>query len=112
MLGPAGSFTAAGRKNATLTAGPTATLVVGDIGYDASGNVLLDSNAVTGNIVLDGIARSATNCMFGTVTVAAGDIRLGGLRISATGQLVVVQANPLLIENGDPFDANGAWCIA
>lgn len=112
MLAPAGTFTAAGRKNATLSAGPTATQIVGDIGFDASGNVLLDSNAVAGALIIDGIARTATNCMYGTTTTAASDVFLGALRISQSGQLVVAQANPLLVTNGDPFNASGAWCIA
>src|SRR5882762_5398617 len=111
MLAPGASSTAAGRVVAILSAAPVATLVNEGIGYDASGNVLLDSNAVTGALVLAGIARNATGAMFGTITVSASDMELGGLRISITGQLVIVQANPATVLNRNPLDANGAWCI-
>jgi len=111
MLAPGAASTAAGRVVAILSAAPVATLVNEGIGYDASGNVLLDSNAVTGALVLAGIARNATGAIFGTITVSASDVELGGLRISITGQLVIVQANPATVLNRNPLDANGAWCI-
>jgi len=69
MLAPGAASTAAGRVVAILSAAPVATLVNEGIGYDASGNVLLDSNAVTGALVLAGIARNATGAIFGTITV-------------------------------------------
>ena len=111
MLAPGATRLTSGRVVATLTPGPTAAYVNEGIGYDAAGNVLLDSNAVAGSAVYASIARSAGGAMYGTTTVSGTDVIVGGLRISLSGQLVVVQANPLLVENGNPLDANGAWCI-
>lgn len=97
---------------ATLTIAPVAAYVNQGIGYDAAGNVLLDSNAVAaGSSAYAGIARNATGAMYGTLTVSANDTISEGLRTSASGALVVVQANPTSVQNGNPTDANGAWCI-
>lgn len=96
---------------ATLTAAPVAAYVNQGIGYDAAGNVLLDSNAVTGNNNFAGFARNSTGAIFATITVSASDTISEGLRVSTTGQLVVVQANPTFVENGNPLGANGEWCI-
>lgn len=84
----------------------------GGIGFDAAGNVLLDTNAVAGTKVDQGVAVNATSCLYGTTTVAATDYFENGLRLSATGQLVYVQANPAVISNGNPFNASSAMCIA
>jgi hypothetical protein len=110
LIAQGASFTAAGRVVATLSAGPTATLQVNGFGF-AAGVVVLDSNAIAGSIVMDGIARSAAGAMYGTTSTAGTDVFLGGMRLSATGQLVVAQADPARIVNGNPVDANGAWCI-
>lgn len=96
---------------ATLTVAPVAAYTNQGIGYDAAGNVLLDSNAVSGSNQFAGFARNSTGAIFATITVSASDTISEGLRVSTTGQLVVVQANPVFVENGNPLDANGAWCI-
>lgn len=111
MLAPGATRLASGRVVATLTAGPTAAYVNQGIGYDAAGNVLLDSNAVATPAFPNQIARNSTGAMFGTVTVAGTDVIVGGLRVSATGQLVVIQGNPVVVENGNPLGSNGEWCI-
>lgn len=110
MIAAGVAFTAAGRAIATMSAGPTATLTLNGIGFSGA-TVVIDSNAIAGTIVQEGIARSAAGAMYGTTTVAAGDVFVGGVRLSATGQLVVAQADPVRIVNGNPVDANGAWCI-
>lgn len=112
MLAPGCSFTAAGRLNALASAGPTAIVAQGGIGFDAAGNVLIDTNAVAGTKVDQGIAVNATNCLYGTTTAAGTDFFVNGLRLSATGQLVYAQANPALVSNGNPLSATGAMCVA
>lgn len=114
MIAPGASFTAAGRLNALLSAGPAApALVLGGVGFDSSGNVVMDSNAVAaGSPVIGGIARRADGALYGTTSTAGSDTFLNSVRISASGQLVVVQANPAVVENGNPFNASGALCIA
>lgn len=111
MLAPGASKTSAGRIVATLTAGPTAAYVNQGIGYDAAGNVLLDSNAPSSPAFPNQIGRSAGGAMYGTLTVSGTDVIVGGLRVSATGQLVVIQGNPVVVENGNPLGSNGEWCI-
>lgn len=112
MLAPGATFTSTGRVVATLTVAPVAAYVSQGIGYDSAGNVLLDSNAVAaGSSAYAGIARNATGAMYGTITVSASDVISEGLRTSASGALVVVQGNPVFVENGNPLGANGEWCI-
>jgi hypothetical protein len=110
MIAAGVAFTAAGRAIATMSAGPAATLTLNGIGFSAA-TVVIDSNAIAGAIVQEGIARNAAGAMYGTTTVAATDVFVGGVRLSATGQLVVAQADPVRVVNGNPVDANGAWCI-
>lgn len=100
--------------NATLSAGPAAPArVLGGVGFDASGNVVMDSTAVpAGAPVLGGIARRVDGALYGTTSTAGTDSFLNSVRISASGQLVVVQADPAVVENGNPFNASGALCIA
>lgn len=113
MLCPAATFTAAGRLNATLTLAPAApTTVLGGAGFTA-GNVILDSTAVpAGAPVLAGIARRADGAIYGTTSTAGTDTFPNGVRVSASGQLVVVQADPANIQNGNPYNASGVLCIA
>jgi hypothetical protein len=112
MLAPGSTYTSAGRLNATLTLGPTVSYIAQGIAYDAAGNVLLDSTAVSGSNQYAKLARNATGAIFGTTSVNASDVIAGGLRISSTGQLVVVQGNPVVNENGNPLSTNGELCIA
>lgn len=111
MLAPGATRLSTGRVQATLGAAPVAAYTNQGVGYDLAGNVLLDSNAVTGSNNYAGFARNATGAIFATITVSASDTISEGLRVSTTGQLVVVQGNPVLVENGNPLGANGEWCI-
>jgi len=106
------SYTAAGRLNAVASIGPTPSQFIGGFGFDASNNLLIDTNAAAGGIADAGIRMSAAGAIYGTTTVAGTDVFCNGLRFSNTGQLVYVQANPTYVQNGNPFDANGALCIA
>lgn len=113
MLAPNGTFTAAGRFNAVASAGPTPSVFVGGLGFDTGVNLLIDTNAVAANTNRDqGIAQSAAGAIYGSTTVTATDVIVNGMRVSTTGALIYVQANPTQIVNGNPFDANGALCIA
>jgi hypothetical protein len=112
MLAPGSTYTSAGRLNATLTVAPTVSYIAQGIAYDAAGNVLLDSAAVAGNNSYAGFARNATGAIYGTTTVSASDQISEGLRVSTSGQLVVVQGNPVVVENGNPLSTNGELCIA
>jgi hypothetical protein len=85
---------------------------VNGVGFDSNGNVLIDTNAVSGTLTDAGHAVSAAGAIFGTTTQSASDIFLGGVRLTTSGALVFVQANPASIVNGNPLDANSAWCIA
>ena len=106
------SYTSAGRLNAVASAGPTPTQICGGYGFDASANLLIDTNAVAGVIGDAGVRLSASGAIYGTTTTAATDVFVNGLRFSNSGQLVYVQANPTVVQNGNPFDNNGALCIA
>lgn len=112
MLAPGATFTSAGRLNATLSAAPTVAYIAQSIAYDSSGNVLFDSNAVAGSNQYAGFARNSTGAIYGTTTVSASDSISEGLRVSTSGQLVVVQGNPVVVENGNPLSTNGELCIA
>lgn len=112
MLTPAASYTSAGRINALASAGPVPTIFVNGIGFDSSGNVLIDTNAIAGTVTDGGHSVSAAGAIYGTTTTSASDVFLGGIRLTAAGALVFVQANPASIVNGNPLDANSAWCIA
>jgi hypothetical protein len=112
MLAPQAIFTAAGRVTAIFSAAPTPALFIDGIGFGAAGEVVFDSNGPAGSNFLAALLRSATGAIYATTTLSATDVFLGGLRIALSGALVVVQANPLLVQNGNPLDANGALCIS
>lgn len=112
MLAIPSVFTAAGRVTATLGAAPTPALILGGIGFSSAGALVLDSNAPAGANFLAGLIRSATGALYATITLTGTDVFLGGLRVALTGALVVVQADPVRVVNGNPLDANGALCIS
>jgi hypothetical protein len=112
MLAPGATFTSAGRLNATLSAGPAVAYISQGIAFDSAGNVLFDSNAVSGSNQYAGFARNASGAIYGTTSVSGTDTISEGLRVSSSGQIVVVQGNPVVVENGNPLGSNGELCIA
>lgn len=112
MIAPGATYTAAGRLNATAGAASAPTLFVGGVGYLNTQFVAIETNAVAGVFSDQGIAQSSAGAFYGTTTASGTDFFQGGLRISATGQIVYVQANPASVVNGNPLAANGALCIA
>ena len=113
MLAPGALYhPTTGAVISVTSAGPTAHHVNQGSGFDAVNDLLLDSNAVAANSpAMNGIARNPGNCHYVTTVVGASDVFKGGLRISQAGALVVAVAVPVRIQNGDPFDGNGALCV-
>lgn len=113
MIPPNRQLDSSNRIKCAISAGGAApTTTVGGVGFDATGRVLCDSNAVTGALVLNGFARNTTNgSIFTTTTQAAGDTFSNGYRYNAGALVIGLETVPTLFVNGSGFDANGALCV-
>lgn len=93
----------------TLTTGTAPTAFENGYAYDATGRVLLDPDAPTGNVTLNVNRYDANRNIFTTQTVAATDVRVNGMRYSSGGSLVCADGGTVAtVVNGLGFDANGA----
>lgn len=107
MLHPALIFSS-DRVRITAGAAQAPDSISQGVGFMSTGKLAIDTNAVAGSNSPSGIARNAAGAIYGTTSVAAGDVFQGGLRYSQSGQLVYVDAAGVGFCNGNPVDANGA----
>jgi len=106
------TFDAAQRVRVTTLAGGTALIVVENgIAYDATGRVLMDSNAPSGDKVLNVNRLDANQNIFRTTATAGTDVFVNGFRYSTAGALVCADGGTVVtVVNGLGFAANGELC--
>lgn len=98
-----------GRVRIIAGAAQASTIVVNGVGFVASGQMPVDTNApAAGAATIAGFKFNSTGSIHGTVTTAGTDVFLAGLRVTQLGQLVYVDAAGVNACNGVFLDANSA----
>ena len=111
MIVPGLTFGAGGRTAATISPGQVADFLNQGFGFMNNGNLALDTNAVSGSVGNSGFAQNASGAIFATVTPNATDGYIAGVRVSATGQLVIESADAATFANGNPISAAGNFSV-
>jgi hypothetical protein len=112
MLTP-GIALSSGRYDITASASPTATAwFQGGFGRGANDVLLVDTDAPSGALWLEGYRVNATGCIFGTTSEASDDVWISGLRCSIDGAIVYEAAAATQWVNGNPITANGRLAVA
>lgn len=110
MLAP-GSVFSSGRVDITAGAGQTPDYFNQGVGFMDDGSLAIDTNAPAGSIFRAGIRQSAAGAFYGTTSVNGTDVWVGGIRVSASGQIVYESAAPTSFQNGNPVTSNGRFAI-
>lgn len=97
-----------GRVDVTVAAGSDPDFFNQGVGFLSNGTLAIDSDAPTGSNYRAGIRQNANGAFFGTTSTAGTDIYVGGLRVSAAGQLVYAVAANQEFVNGNPIRTTGA----
>jgi hypothetical protein len=100
-----------GRVDVTVAANPTPSFFNQGVGFASNGALNIDSAAPTGVTYRAGIRQNAQGAFYGTTSTAGTDIFIGGLRVSAAGQLVYESAVAQNHVNGNPIRTNGALAV-
>lgn len=103
-----GMIVSSGRIDVTVAANPTPAFFNQGVGFAANGTLSIDSNAPSGSNYRAGIRQNAQGAFYGTTSTAGTDVYSGGLRVSASGQLVYAVAAAQDHVNGNPIRTNGA----
>jgi hypothetical protein len=98
----------AGRVLVTVGAAVTPNFFNQGVGFLANGRLPIDSDAPVGTSYRAGIRRNPAGAFYGTTSASASDVYLGGVRISAAGQIVYADAVSTGYINGTPVTATGA----
>lgn len=110
MLAPGMVINASNRVVVNSAAGNAADFVYGGYGFKNDGSLALNTNAPTATAKSNGgIAVNNSGSIFVTTSMAATDVWISGLRVSASGQLVVEAANGVSFVNGNPLTAAGVF---
>jgi hypothetical protein len=102
-------FTGAKRTADRLNVAVAGTVVSfhAGFGYDATGNLVLDTASAPAAFV-KGIGVTTAGAVTATTSTAATDTFSEGVRIAANGQLVYALASPTNFASGNPVTATGA----
>ncbi len=111
MLAPGMTISAGNSVNATIGAATAPTFFNQGVGFMANGDIAIDTDAPSGSIYRNGIRQSALGAFYGTTSTAGSDVWIGGLRVSAAGQLVYEVADGTQTVNGNPLTANGVFAV-
>lgn len=111
MLAPGMTIDASGSVNATIGAATDPDFFNEGVGFMTNGDLAIDTDSPTGSIYRAGIRQSALGAFYGTTSTAGTDVYIGGLRVSAAGQLVYEVANGTQYVNGNPLTANARFAV-
>lgn len=111
MIAPGMTINSNGRIECTIGAGTTPNFFNQGVGFMTNGELAIDTNAPSGSNYRNGIRQSSAGAFYGTTSTAGTDIWIGGLRVSASGQLVYEVANGTQYVNGNPLTANGRLAV-
>jgi len=111
MLAPGMTINSNGRITATIGAATDPDFFNEGVGYMSNGELAIDTDAPAGSNYTSGIRQSALGAFYGTTSTAATDVWIGGIRVSAAGQLVYELANGTQYVNGNPLTANGRLAL-
>lgn len=79
------------------------------VGFMSDGSLAINTDPPSGDIYRNGIRQSTAGAFYGTTSEDPSDEFVGGLRISAAGQLVYEAAAAASYINGNPLTANGRF---
>jgi hypothetical protein len=111
MLAPGMTIDASNRVQVDQSAGNSSNFIHGGFGFKTSGDLCLDSAAVTGTTYNGGWRVNSTGCIFSTTSTNASDVWSSGLRRSASGQIVIEAAAGTSFVNGNPLTSNGVLAV-
>lgn len=111
MLAPGMTINSNGRVEATIGAATDPDFFNEGVGFMTNGDLAIDTAAPAGSNYREGIRQSALGAFYGTTSTAATDVWIGGIRVSAAGQIVYEVANGTQYVNGNPLTSNGRFAV-
>ncbi len=108
MLTP-GLVFSSGRVDITVGAGQAPDVMNQGLGFMNDGSLAVNTSAPSGTNYMAGLRLSAAGAVYGTTSTAGSDVWIGGVRVSASGQLVYEAAAATAYNNGNPLTSNGRF---
>lgn len=111
MLAPGMTIDANGQVAATIGAGTEPDFFNEGVGFMNDGSLAIDTDSPTGDVYRNGIRQSAAGAFYGTTSTDPSDVHIGGLLVSASGQLVYEAAAADSYVNGNPLTSNAVFAV-